>query len=225
MRSQNDPIYTRIAKNAAALLEALNTSVSFVVNLGVGIPLLTVNHLQSDNIYIHTENGMVGVGPLAQEGQAHPDLVNAGRQPVTETIGCNYTDASESFGMIRGGHIHAAVLGAFQVDQTGSIANWIIPGSTLLGVGGAMDLVAGAQTVIIAMTHCHDHQPKLVKRCSLPITAFHEADYVITERGVFHFLSGVPVLEKIHPDYSIDDLHRATEFDFSVSPHLSHMLP
>ena len=219
-----DQLQALIAKNAAALLDELCSDHSFVVNLGVGIPLLAVNYLPRDNIYIHTENGMVGVGPLAYGDQVHPDLVNAGRQPVTETIGCSYTDASESFGMIRGRHIHAAVLGAFQVDQQANIANWIIPGSTLLGVGGAMDLVAGAQTVIIAMTHCNAGKPKLVHQCSLPITAYHEADYVVTEFGLFHFVDGTPILEKIHPELSVQDVRNATEFDFSVADQLSHTL-
>ena len=167
---------------------------------------------------------MVGVGPLAFGDDVHPDLVNASRQPVTETLGCVYTDAAESFGMIRGGHLDVAVLGAFQVDEEANIANWIIPGSTLLGVGGAMDLVAGAKSVIVAMTHTNADDLKLVKKCSLPVTGYHAVSYAVTEMGVFHFTDNGPVLEKIHPAFSVDEVRKVTEFEFAVSEGLADML-
>jgi len=211
-----------IAKNIALLLEEL-CETSLVVNLGVGLPLQVVNHLHNDHIYIHTENGLVGVGPLAFGDDVDPDLINAGRQPVTETVGCAYTDIVESFGMIRGGHLDAVVLGAFQVDEQANVANWIIPGTTLLGVGGAMDLAVGANRVILAMTHTNAGEPKLVKRCTLPITGCHEADYVVTEYAMFRFGEAGPVLEKIHPGVTVDEVRSLTGFEFAVADGLSPM--
>ena len=205
-----------IARGVAQLLEKLCTGRLFV-NLGVGIPLLAADYLDDPNIFLHTENGMIGVGPLAYGDDVHPDLVNAGRQPITETAGCAYTDAAESFGMIRGGHIDAAVLGAFEVDGEGTIANWIIPGGTQLGVGGAMDLVAGARTVIAAMTHTNKGKAKLVARCSLPVTGYREVDYAVTELGVFRFSGGRPVLEALGSGASVPEVRALTEFEFDVS--------
>ena len=212
-----------IAKNIAAILEEM-CETSLTVNLGVGMPLKVVDYLENENIYIHTENGMVGVGPLAYGDDVHPDLINAGRQPVTETIGCVYTDASESFGMIRGGHIDAAVLGAFEIDREANIANWIIPNTTLLGVGGAMDLVAGAKTVIVAMVQTKDGQAKFVEHCSLPVTGYHEVDYVVTEMGVFHFTAAGLILEKIHPSTTPVEVRQTMEFDFIVSDTIENMV-
>lgn len=208
-----------IARGVAGLLERLCTGRLFV-NLGVGIPLLTVDYLHDPNIFIHTENGMIGVGPLAYGDEIHPDLVNAGRQPVKETEGCAYTDAAESFGMIRGGHIDVAVLGAFEVDGEGTIANWIVPGGTQLGVGGAMDLVVGARTVIAAMTHTNKGRAKLVRRCALPVTGFREVNYAVTELGVFHFGPARPVLEALGGGCTVDEVRAATEFEFDVSDEL-----
>ena len=212
-----------IAKNVAVILDMLCKR-TLVVNLGIGIPLLTVNYLNNENIYIQTENGMVGVGPLAKEGEEHPDLINAGRQSITETPGCIYTDCSEAFGMLRGGHLGAAVLGVFEVDGEGTVSNWIIPGGTLLGVGGAMDLVCGAETLIVAMTHTNGDQPKMVKECKLPVTAYHEADYVVTEMCVIHFIDNKPVLEKLHPSATVEEVRALTEFEFAVSDELTEMV-
>ena len=220
---KKEEMHEIIAQNVAALLNELCED-TLVVNLGAGMPLLTVNYLDNDNVYIHTENGMVGVGPLAYGDDVHPDLVNAGRQPVKETLGCVYTDTSESFGMMRGGHLDAAVLGAFEVDEEANIANWIIPGGTLLGVGGAMDLVCGAKTVIVAMTHTNNGKAKLVKKFTLPVTGFHEVDFVITEMGVFHFTDDGPILEKIHPAVTLEEVRQRTELDFHVAEELIEML-
>ena len=141
----------RIARNTAALIDA-DESLS-VINLGVGIPTMVSNYVSREGIYLMAENGMLGVGPIAEGDEIEPDLINAGRQPVLETKGCSYMDSAEAFGMIRGGHVDATVLGAFEADQNADVANWIIPGGKQLGVGGAMDLVSGARKVIIAMTH------------------------------------------------------------------------
>lgn len=213
----------RIAKNVASLVE--DASEPFVLNLGVGIPTLVSNFVHNENIFIQSENGMVGVGPLAGEGQVHPELINAGRQPVLETPGCCYTDSSTSFGMFRGGHMDATVLGAFQVDREGNIANWIIPNGRQLGVGGAMDLVAGANKVIIAMSHTNKGRHKLVEQCTLPVTGLGEADVIVTELAVFFFEAGGIVLQKIAPEVTINELREATGFDFTVSPDLGTMIP
>lgn len=212
--------HAAIARAAAALLTKLCAGRMFV-NLGVGIPLLLVEYLDDPNIFIHTENGMIGVGPLAFGDDVHPDLVNAGRQPVKETLGCAYTDVVESFGMIRGGHIDVAVLGAFEVDADGNISNWIVPGGIQMGVGGAMDLVVGARTVIVTMTHTNNGRPKLVQACTLPVTGYHGVDYAVTEMGVFHFEPGCrPVLEGKNRGYTVEDVRALTDFAFDVSKKL-----
>ena len=141
----------RIAKNVARIIDE-DTSLTFI-NLGVGIPTMVSNYVSRSDIYLMAENGMLGVGPIATGDDINPDLINAGRQPVLETKGCSYMDSAEGFGMIRGGHIDATVLGALEVDQNADVANWIVPSGKQLGVGGAMDLVGGARKVIIAMTH------------------------------------------------------------------------
>jgi 3-oxoacid CoA-transferase B subunit len=212
----------RIAKNVAALVQ--DVAEPFVLNLGVGIPTLVSNFVANENIFIQSENGMVGVGHLAGEGQIHPELINAGRQPVLETPGCCYTDSSTSFGMFRGGHMDATVLGAFQVDRQGNIANWIIPNGRQLGVGGAMDLVAGANKVIIAMSHTDKGKLKLVEQCSLPITGLGEADVIVTELAVFFYEPEGIVLKKIAPEITVSELKQVTGFDFIVPPDLESML-
>ncbi len=212
----------RIAKNAAALIDG-DESCS-VINLGVGIPTLVANYLTREKVYIMAENGMVGVGPMAAAGQAHPDLINAGRQPVLETRGCAYMDSAESFGMIRGGHVDMTVLGAFEVDEEASIANWIIPGGKQLGVGGAMDLICGARKVLAAMTHTGKNGLKLVKRCSLPLTAKGAVDSVVTEYGVFTFRDGKLHLKRIAPEISLEELRRITEIEFEAEAETPLML-
>jgi 3-oxoacid CoA-transferase B subunit len=167
---------------------------------------------------------MVGVGPLAKEGEEHPDLINAGRQSITETPGCVYVDCSEAFGMLRGGHLGAAVLGAFEVDGEGTVSNWIIPGGTLLGVGGAMDLVCGAETLIVAMTQTNGDEPKLVKECKLPVTGYHEVDYVVTEICVLHFVDNKPILEKLHPSTTVEEVRALVEFEFAVADEVEAMV-
>jgi 3-oxoacid CoA-transferase B subunit len=170
-----------IARRAARLLKP-----GWTVNLGVGIPTLVSRYLDAETITIQTENGLLGVGPPPAPGQADPDLVDAGKQPITERRGASYFDSAASFSMIRGGHIDAAVLGALQVDARGRIANWAVPGQPVLGVGGAMDLLSGVRTVIAVMTHAtRDGAPKLVPECTLPLTSLRPADWVVTELAVF----------------------------------------
>lgn len=213
----------RIAKNTAQLIDEMAQD-TFVLNLGVGIPTKISNYLKNPNVFIHAENGMLGVGPLATGDEIHPKLINASRQPVKETPGCFYFDSALSFGMIRGGHVDATVLGAFEVDQAANISNWIIPGGKQLGVGGAMDLASGANMLIVAMTHTGKNGPKLVKECTLPITAYGKVALVVTELGVFRFLDHKILMEKIAPDVCINDVRQCTELDFSVSSMCSTML-
>ncbi|MGE5483553.1 MAG: 3-oxoacid CoA-transferase subunit B [Ignavibacteriales bacterium] len=200
-----------------------------IVNLGVGIPTMTADHIPGGvEVFIHTENGMLGVGPAAPEGKADRDLINAGRQPVTEMPGCCYFDSATSFGMIRGGHVDVTVLGAFEVDQGGNISNWIIPNGKQLGVGGAMDLVCGARKVIIAMLHTtKDGKPKILRECTLPLTAVGEADMVVTELGVFKFEGSLPernlTLCEVAPGVSPVLIQRLTEAEFRISPDLKSM--
>ena len=214
----------RIAKNIAALVDEWAEE-SFVLNLGVGIPTQVSNYITNKNIFIQAENGMLGVGPIAEGDQIHPNLINAGRQPVLETPGCVFFDSSTSFGMIRGGYVDATVLGAFEVDQPANVANWIIPGGKQLGVGGAMDLVAGANTVIIAMTHTNKGKAKLIKECTLPITGHKRVHWIVTECAVIHFEEGRAVLKKIAPEISVEDVISMTEFPLVVDENLETMIP
>ncbi len=209
----------RIARRIAR--EFLEQNRKLVINLGVGIPTMVTNYIQGRDIFIQAENGMLGVGRLAGEDEIDRQLINAGRQPVTETPGCSYFDSAASFGMIRGRHVDATVIGAFEVDQEGNIANWINPNGKQLGVGGAMDLVTGAKQVIVGMQHLtRDGTAKLVKRCSMPITGFAEVDIVVTELGVFYFTDARLVLQEIAPEVSLETLTVLTEAQFVVSRNL-----
>jgi 3-oxoacid CoA-transferase B subunit len=195
-----------------------------VINLGVGIPTMVADYVEGENIFVQAENGLLGVGKLADGEQIDRQLINAGRQPVTETPGCSYFDSATSFGMIRGGHVDATVIGAFQVDEEGNIANWINPNGKQLGVGGAMDLVTGARQVIVGMQHTtREGTAKLVKRCSMPITGFSEVDLVVTELGLFSFAEGRLVLEEIAPEVSVEELRALTEARFEVGRDLKPM--
>ena len=209
----------RIARRIAR--ELLEQNRKLVINLGVGIPTMVTNYIQGRDIFIQAENGMLGVGRLAGEDEIDRQLINAGRQPVTETPGCSYFDSAASFGMIRGGHVDVTVIGAFEVDQEGNIANWINPNGKQLGVGGAMDLVTGAKQVIVGMQHLtRDGKAKLVKRCSMPVTGFAEVDLVVTELGVFYFTGDRLVLGEIAPEVSLETLTGLTEAQFIVSRNL-----
>ncbi len=209
----------RIAKRIA---QEFNVTKDIVfINLGVGIPTMVANYINNENVFIQAENGILGVGPLAEGDDIDFQLINAGRQPVTERKGCSYFDSSVSFGMIRGGHIDVTVIGAFEVDGEGNIANWIIPNGKQLGVGGAMDLVSGAGKVIIAMQHNgKDGKRKIKKSCTLPITGFQEADMVVTEWAVFSLYQGRLVLQEIASDITLDELKSRTEAEFKISDNL-----
>ncbi len=213
---------TRIAKRIAR--HFLEHGGKLIINLGVGIPTMVASYIRGENIFIQAENGILGVGPLAEGDKIDRQLINAGRQPITETPGCSYFDSATSFGMIRGGHVDATVIGAFEVDEEGNISNWIIPNGKQLGVGGAMDLVTGAKQVIVGMQHTtKDGTSKLVKRCRLPVTGFGEVDLVVTELGVFAFDARRLVLREIAPEVCLEALTALTEARFEVSPGLQPM--
>lgn len=188
-----------------------------IVNLGIGIPTLVADFVPADkDVFIQTENGMLGVGPAPEPGLADPYLVNAGKLPVTETIGSSYFSSADSFAMIRGGHIDTAILGVLQVDRLGRIANWAIPGKSILGVGGAMDLIVGAKRIIVVMTHTtKDGKPKIVNECQYPLSSTRQADLVITEHAVFQRGPNGLFLKERLSDISMDELARITGIDIS----------
>jgi len=188
-----------------------------VVNLGIGIPNLIPGLLGGAHVFLHTENGLLGVGPRPKDGELEPDLVDAAKQPVTALAGAAYFDSAESFAMIRGGHIDVAVLGALQVSIAGDIANWALPGKDVLGVGGAMDLVVGARRVIVTMTATSSTgEPKIVPECTYPLTARGAADVVVTELSVFRLREGGLVLTELLGDATVDQVLAATGARFEV---------
>ena len=218
-----EQIANRIAKNVADFLNTRRNST--LVNLGIGIPSRVSNFIVNPNVYLHAENGLIGVGRFAEtEDEKDYNCVNAGRQLVTEIDGCSYVDSAMSFGLIRGGHVDVTVLGAFEVDKKANVANWIIPNGKQLGVGGAMDLIVGAKKVVIAMTHTNRGKSKLVEECTLPITGFAEADMVVTELCVLEFRNEKYVLTRIAKELTVDELRNLVEFEFDVSDELSFML-
>lgn len=189
-----------------------------VVNLGVGIPTLVADLIDHDDgILLHSENGMLGVGPSPEQGGAMEYPVNAGKIPVTSLPGSSYFDSTDSFAMIRGGHVDVAVMGGLEVDEEGNLANWAVPGQPLLGVGGAMDLAEGAKRLIITMTHCQkDGSAKIVPACSLPLTARNAVDVVITDLAVFEFREGRLTLVEVMTGSSLDEVRQKTSAEFAV---------
>lgn len=195
-----------------------------VVNLGIGLPTLVANYIPAEyDVTFQSENGFVGIGPAPEKGKEDVDLINAGAQYVSVKQGAAFFDSAVSFGIIRGGHVDATVLGALQVDEEGNLANWIIPGKLVPGMGGAMDLVSGANKVIIAMQHTNKGAHKILKACTLPLTAEKEVDLIITEMGVIEVTEQGLVLKEINTEYSVDDVIAATEAKLIISDDLKHM--
>lgn len=212
-------IRARIAERAARELRP-----GEIVNLGIGIPNLIPGFLGAGSkVVLHTENGLLGVGPRPGEGELDPDLIDAAKQPVTALPGASYFDSAESFAMIRGGHVDVAVLGALEVSGRGDIANWAVPGRDVLGVGGAMDLVVGARRVIVTMTATSSRgEPKVVADCSYPLTAAGAADVVVTELAVFRLRDGELHLTELLDGAVLDDVAAVTTAPFVVSLEETH---
>jgi acetate CoA/acetoacetate CoA-transferase beta subunit len=203
---------------------AMELRSGMLVNLGIGIPTLVANYVPSDlRIFFQSENGLIGTGPIPEEGMAHPTLTDAGGRPVTALPGASTFDSAMSFGLIRGGHVDVTVLGGLQVDQKGQLANWMIPGKMVPGMGGAMDLVTGAKRVIVAMQHSAKGKTKIVKECTLPLTSSRPVDLVVTDLAVIGFSGGVATLVETAPGVSAAEVLDATEAELVISPALQQM--
>ena len=210
---------TIIAKRIAQELRA-----GMLINLGIGIPTLVANYVpQGVNVFFQSENGLIGTGPIPEEGMAHPTLTDAGGRPVSALPGACTFDSAMSFGLIRGGHVDMTVLGALQVDEQGQLANWMIPGKMVPGMGGAMDLVTGAKRVVIAMQHTAKGKSKIVKKCTLPLTSSRPVDLVVTELAVITFPDGRATLLETAPGVGVQDIIANTEAELIVPERVGQM--
>ncbi len=218
------PIDNKLAKQIIAKRVAKELKDGQLVNLGIGLPTLVANYIPKDMyVVLQSENGMVGMGPAAENGSENLDVINAGGQYVTLLPNGCYFDSATSFSLIRGGHVDVTVLGALEVDQEGNLANWIIPGKMVPGMGGAMDLVTGAKKVIVAMQHTGKGEPKILKKCTLPLTAKGIVDLIVTELCVIEVTEKGLVLKEIHPETTVDEVISLTDAELIIPEKVEYM--